>query len=184
MYWVRVGVLLGLDAGVILAMVFLDLVIRRVLRVKLARPLTLVRTGETEPEERDQPVLLALDPKGRLRGDGLVDLLEDLYDDVNGKMAGHSGSETVTLLTEKVAGLWEAVLAEGIPSDAVIPWLLLREPDEVWDRMPADGRWALLRDLYRIREQVRAGVELPASVRELRREREDGFFRWYREPHA
>jgi hypothetical protein len=170
------ALLLALDAGTILALVWVRLDRKGQVRILDEAPLTLEWIGREPTDRVESAFHAAIDSEGRLLPEKVKELLEVLWGQVNAKMERTSGIRTGNYYRRMSATLSRQMLATGDPEPAAYPWALFQDARGVWDRMGAGKEWAEFKRLFRVKERFRRELLDMKEISETARTADEGFF--------
>jgi hypothetical protein len=142
------------------------------------RPFRVEWTGGTPQTSVEEAFAAALDEAGGFREEGVFALLEAIYERVNSEMAVYSGRATAVHYRELAREILEEFLEGGAASVAVVPWLVLSDPDEVWDAIGDDPVGRALKRAYRLANLAEQWlVPLDSYIARVKAAKQ-GFFRY------
>jgi len=176
----QAALLLGLHPSTIVAILLEELRLRGRARpiAEPHEPLRMEWTGGAPEGAVEEALLAAVEEDGTFRTEGVLDLLETIYEEVNEEMVLHSGRATAVRYRDVAEALWEEDLEAIADEPGSFPFFLLHDPKRAWDRLGDDEADERFKAAFRRRERFEQGLVPPEVYAERAKEAGTGFFRW------
>lgn len=178
------AVLLGLNPSVVVAILAEELRLRgRAQAVAEPHEPCRIEWSGGDPDGPVEKALLdSLDGSGELRPEGVIHLVETIYDEVNEKMIPFSGRATAVYYRDFADRLWNEEIAAATEVRGSSPFFLLHDPDhDSWDDLGDDPVSRRLRRAVAIAARFRDHLVPQERYVERARQARSGYFRYRRD---
>jgi hypothetical protein len=176
-----VAILLGRHPGVVGCVMFDAMHVAGKARLISDDPLRVACPPGPELDPVESAFAAALDEDGEFDEARAREFFEVAYERTNEKMIGHSGRATAVYWRNRVNDLTVRLEARGEWEPENVPWLLLNDSASFWDRIEDSPEGDALKGRHRLRSRFIYRMVDIETLREWKRESNEGFFAYPRE---